>query len=180
MKRRGRHPSEALTGMFIHALGRPGFYADGNGLYPRVDSSGAKRWVLQTMVKGKRRDIWVCRSRSTCPTCVGRDVLELVCPGHGRCSLGFRVRSDGEWHGLSREVRTVELYEISLVSALPADSGTHVQARSRRALEDSTPRAGAPESRLFREVTTHAPESTPTNRLSAVRVSDRQAAARSR
>ena len=144
----------------------------GTASTPGVDCSGAKRWVLQTMVKGKRRDIWVCRSGSTCPTRVGRDVLELVCPGHGRCSC-FRVRSDGEWHGLSREVRTVELYEISLVSALPADSGTHVQAQSRWALENSTPRAGAPESRLSREVTTHAPESTPTNRLSAVRVSDR-------
>src|SRR5918994_2049198 len=57
MKRRGRHPSEALTGMFIHAVRLPGFYADGNGLYLRIDSSGAKRWILRTVVQGKRRDM---------------------------------------------------------------------------------------------------------------------------
>ena len=43
--------------MFIHAVGRPGFYADGNGLYLRVDGSGAKRWILRTVVQGKRRDV---------------------------------------------------------------------------------------------------------------------------
>jgi hypothetical protein len=41
------------------------FYADGDGPYLRADSSGAKRWILRTMVKGERCDIWVCRSRST-------------------------------------------------------------------------------------------------------------------
>ena len=43
--------------MFIHAVGRPGFYADGNGLYLRIDSSGSKRWILRTVVQGKRRDM---------------------------------------------------------------------------------------------------------------------------
>jgi hypothetical protein len=42
-----------------------------------------------------------------------------------------------KWHGLSRKVRTAALFEISLVSAFPADSGTHVQARLRPALENS-------------------------------------------
>ena len=32
-------------------------YADGGGLYLIVDPSGAKRWVLRTLVKGKRCDI---------------------------------------------------------------------------------------------------------------------------
>jgi integrase len=36
---------------------RPGRYADGNGLYLVVDESGAKRWLLRTVVHGKRRDI---------------------------------------------------------------------------------------------------------------------------
>src|SRR5215207_8468486 len=84
------------------------------------------------------------------------------------CSVGG-VRSGNPYNGLSREVRRTELYEISLVSASPDDSGTHVQARSRQALENSTARAGAPASQLCREVTTHALESTRTNRLSAVR-----------
>src|SRR5918993_4220552 len=57
MKRKGRHPSEALTGHFVRTVQVPGFYADGNDLYLRVDASGSKRWVLRTKVKGKRRDI---------------------------------------------------------------------------------------------------------------------------
>jgi hypothetical protein len=56
-KRKGRHPSEALTGQFVHGVQAPGFYSDGNGLYLRVDASGTKRWVLRTMIQGRRRDI---------------------------------------------------------------------------------------------------------------------------
>jgi integrase len=57
MKRTGRHPSHALTPARIRSLSRPGRYADGNGLYVVVDASGAKRWLLRTVVQGKRRDI---------------------------------------------------------------------------------------------------------------------------
>ena len=57
MKARGRHLLEALTGDFIRSVQATGFYADGNGLYLRVDTSGTKRWVLRTMVQGRRRDI---------------------------------------------------------------------------------------------------------------------------
>jgi len=32
-------------------------YADGNALYLRVDYSRCKRWILRTVVQGKRRDI---------------------------------------------------------------------------------------------------------------------------
>ncbi|MCF6363463.1 MAG: Arm DNA-binding domain-containing protein [Gammaproteobacteria bacterium] len=35
----------------------PGFYADGNGLYLKVDKSGAKCWVQRIVIGGKRRDI---------------------------------------------------------------------------------------------------------------------------
>jgi hypothetical protein len=48
---------EALAGSFIHEVKAVGFYADGNGLYLRVDRSGSKRWILRTVVHGKRRDI---------------------------------------------------------------------------------------------------------------------------
>lgn len=41
----------------VRSLKDPGRYADGNGLYLVVDPSGAKRWVLRTIVKGKRCDI---------------------------------------------------------------------------------------------------------------------------
>ncbi len=57
VKRKGHHPAEALTGHFVHTVEWPGFYLDGNGLYLRVDASGSKRWILRTMVQGRRRDI---------------------------------------------------------------------------------------------------------------------------
>jgi integrase len=41
----------------IRELKKPGRYADGNGLYLKVARSGAKRWELRTVVKGKRCDI---------------------------------------------------------------------------------------------------------------------------
>lgn len=53
----GKHPEKALTAVKVRALTVSGRYADGNGLYLVVDPSGAKRWVLRTVVKGKRCDI---------------------------------------------------------------------------------------------------------------------------
>ena len=47
----------ALSPLKIKALTRAGRYADGNGLYLVVDDGGAKRWVLRTLVHGKRRDM---------------------------------------------------------------------------------------------------------------------------
>jgi integrase len=55
--RTGRHPNNALTAVKVRGLGKPGRYADGNGLYLVVDPSGAKRWLLRTVVHGRRRDI---------------------------------------------------------------------------------------------------------------------------
>lgn len=43
--------------MKVRQVERPGRYADGNGLYLVVDPSGAKRWMLRTIVHGTRRDI---------------------------------------------------------------------------------------------------------------------------
>ena len=57
MKAIGRHPDRALTAVKVRNLDTPGRYADGNGLYLFVDVSGAKRWVLRTMVLGRRRDM---------------------------------------------------------------------------------------------------------------------------
>lgn len=57
MKRTGKHPDKALTPVRINALKVAGRYADGNGLYLVVDPSGARRWILRTMVQGRRRDI---------------------------------------------------------------------------------------------------------------------------
>lgn len=54
---RKRHPNKALTAAKVRALNKAGRYADGNGLYLIVDPSGAKRWVLRTVVRHRRRDI---------------------------------------------------------------------------------------------------------------------------
>src|ERR1700742_4318697 len=52
-----RHPQKTLTQVRINGLSKAGRYGDGNGLYLVVDPSGAKRWVLRTVIHGKRRDI---------------------------------------------------------------------------------------------------------------------------
>jgi len=56
-KPRGRHPERRLTAVRIRAIKTVGRHADGNGLYLAVDPSGAKRWVLRTVVTGKRCDL---------------------------------------------------------------------------------------------------------------------------
>ena len=53
---KGKHPVNALTAMQIAKLSAAGRYADGNGLYLVVDTSGAKRWILRTVYVV--RDFW--------------------------------------------------------------------------------------------------------------------------
>ena len=57
MKPKGRHPDRVLNAVKVKSLKEPGRYADGNGLYLVVEPTGAKRWMLRTMVKGRRSDI---------------------------------------------------------------------------------------------------------------------------
>src|SRR5262245_46120910 len=52
-----RHPDKALSPVRINTIKRKGRYADGNGLYLIVDEAGAKRWLLRTVVHGRRRDL---------------------------------------------------------------------------------------------------------------------------
>jgi integrase len=53
----GKHPEKALSPVKLRNHMEPGRYADGNGLYLVVEPSGSKRWVLRTVIKGKRCDI---------------------------------------------------------------------------------------------------------------------------
>jgi Escherichia/Staphylococcus phage prohead protease len=64
-------------------------------------------------------------------TTAGRDVLALAERGDlGGMSFGFTVREQGErWQSDRRELRSVNLIEISTVSAFPACDGTTVHAR---------------------------------------------------
>lgn len=66
-------------------------------------------------------------------TTAARDVLALAERGDlGGASFGFKVPPGGDrWTGKRRELRTVNLMEISVVSAWPAYEGTSVAARSR-------------------------------------------------
>jgi uncharacterized protein len=64
-------------------------------------------------------------------TSYGRDILELVTRGDaGGMSFGF-VAVEERWDGDHRILNSVDLKEISVVSAFPAYSQTIVQARSR-------------------------------------------------
>jgi len=80
-------------------------------------------------------------------TSFGRDVLALAERGDlGGMSFGFTVRTGGErWSGSRRELRSVDLKEISVVSAWPAYDNTEVHARAR-------PPAGIVMLRRFLEV----------------------------
>ncbi len=57
MQSDNRHPIDALSALKVRTIKKPGRYADGNGLYLVVDPSGARRWLLRTVVQGRRRDI---------------------------------------------------------------------------------------------------------------------------
>ncbi len=57
MKQRGPHPSNKLSPLTVKALKKPGRHSDGNGLYIVVSNTGAKKWILRTVVQGRRTDI---------------------------------------------------------------------------------------------------------------------------
>lgn len=68
-------------------------------------------------------------------TQIGRDVLTMAERGDvGGMSFGFIVPKGGDdWQGSTRTLTNIGIYEISVVSAFPAYSGTVVQARSKQA-----------------------------------------------
>jgi HK97 family phage prohead protease len=65
-------------------------------------------------------------------TQLGHDILVLATRGDlGGCSIGFRVTAD-DWPAADRrELRQVELVEMSIVAAHPAYEGTSVTARAK-------------------------------------------------
>lgn len=52
----GQHKEKRLSAATVRTIKEAGFYADGHGLYLKVDTSGAKRWVQRIVIHGKRRD----------------------------------------------------------------------------------------------------------------------------
>jgi hypothetical protein len=71
-------------------------------------------------------------------TQAARDVLALAERGDiGGASFGFRVPKSGDaWSGNRRELRAVDLHEISIVQSWPAYSNTTVEARDRNASDN--------------------------------------------
>ncbi len=57
MKSKGRHPSNKLTPLKVKRESNRGSYADGNGLYLKINSSGSKQWVQRLVINGKRTDM---------------------------------------------------------------------------------------------------------------------------
>ncbi len=57
IKPTGQHREKRLTSATVRTLKTPGLHGDGNGLYLKVDPSGAKRWIQRLVIDGKRRDI---------------------------------------------------------------------------------------------------------------------------
>ena len=55
-KRRGRRPHNALSAAFVRSA-KHGYYCDGNGLYLRVDRSGARRWEQRLQIHGRSRTL---------------------------------------------------------------------------------------------------------------------------
>jgi integrase len=52
-----KHPHNALTAMMIKQTKTPGRYSDGEGLYLVVEETGAKHWILRTVINGRRREM---------------------------------------------------------------------------------------------------------------------------
>lgn len=59
IKPTGRHQEKRLSAQTIRVLNLPGLHGDGNGLYLKVDPSGAKRWIQRIVIEGKRRDVGI-------------------------------------------------------------------------------------------------------------------------
>lgn len=49
----------SLTAKGVEAKKEPGMYGDGGGLYLRVGPTGAKSWIVRTVIHGKRRELGI-------------------------------------------------------------------------------------------------------------------------
>lgn len=78
-------------------------------------------------------------------TAAGRDVLALAARGDlGGMSFGFLVPEGGdEWQGKTRTLRSIDLKEISVVSAWPAYGGTEIALRALQRGDERQRRARA-------------------------------------
>jgi integrase len=52
-----KRAEKALSAAFVRTVKEPGKYTDGHGLFLKVDTTGAKRWVQRIVIRGKRSEI---------------------------------------------------------------------------------------------------------------------------
>src|SRR3954468_1217475 len=50
-----------LSARTVETITEPGYHADGDGLYLKVDASGARRWTFIFHTSGKRREMGLGR-----------------------------------------------------------------------------------------------------------------------
>ncbi|WP_458789663.1 tyrosine-type recombinase/integrase [Yoonia sp. MH D7] len=55
----GKHPDKALSAAFVRTVTKAGKYTDGQGLFLKVDPSGARRWVQRIAIRGKRTEMGI-------------------------------------------------------------------------------------------------------------------------
>ena len=56
-KKPGKHQDKRLSAAFVRSVAAPGRYMDGQGLFLKVDATGAKRWGQRLMIKSERVDL---------------------------------------------------------------------------------------------------------------------------
>ncbi len=130
--------TEARIGDFIERIA-PGAFsaslASGADILALVVDHDATRLLARTRSGSLRlsEDARGLHFEIDCPdTQLGRDVLALAeRQDLGGASFAFSVPPGGDrWEGRRRELRAVDLREVSIVQAFPAYDGTTVQARS--------------------------------------------------
>lgn len=134
-----RFDSEARIGSFTEVIRRGAFRASldsGADILALADHD--PRAVLGRTRTGTlelREDADGLAFTLTLPdTQAGRDLAALAERGDlGGCSFGFTVKPDGEhWEGNRRELRAVDLREVSIVQSWPAYPDTSVALRNRQ------------------------------------------------
>lgn len=134
--------AEARIGSYVETIAAGAFgasLADGRDVLALVDhdpgrllartKSGTLRLAEDT--RGLHFDLDVPDTQ------LGRDMLELARRDDlGGMSFAFKVRPDGErWTGQRRELRVIDLAEVSIVQAWPAYPDTTIAARNRPPIE---------------------------------------------
>lgn len=132
--------AEARIGSYVESIAAGAFaasLADGNDKLALVDHDPGR--LLARTRSGTLRLAEDSRGLAfdldVPDTQLGRDMLELARRNDlGGMSFAFKVRPDGErWAGQRRELRSVDLAEVSVILSWPAYPDTAVAARNRPA-----------------------------------------------